>query len=94
MITIDTDLSVIDAQGRKEVLFSFLMRVAQEKGSIYPLLHGVFGEDGIFAGICESLGVHLLASSSSALALMMDKDESKKVLSEGGIVTPQGMKVL
>lgn len=90
MVTIDEDLSVsIGDSGAKETLLAFLSRSSQEKAVLYPLLHGAFGEDGIFAGICESLGVKLLASSSAALALMMDKDETKEVLDDAGIKTPE-----
>lgn len=94
MVTIDEDLSIsIGDSGAKETLLAFLSHASQEKAVLYPLLHGAFGEDGIFVGICESLGVKLLSSSSTALALMMDKDEAKEALDAAGLCTPQGVKM-
>jgi D-alanine-D-alanine ligase len=51
-----------------------------------PILHGPFGEDGTVQGLLELAGVPYVGAGVAASAVCMDKDFTKKVLRESGIV--------
>ncbi len=53
--------------------------------AIFPLLHGVKGEDGTVQGFLELAGVPYVGAGVLASALCMDKDLSKRVLLQAGI---------
>ena len=78
--------------GRETSFFSLLSEIRRQNGVIYPIMHGVYGEDGIFASLCEAMSVSILCSSSTALALMMDKDATKQKLQSAGIRVPFGIR--
>jgi D-alanine-D-alanine ligase len=53
---------------------------------VLPILHGPFGEDGTVQGLLELAGVPYVGAGVAASAVCMDKDFTKKVLRESGIV--------
>ena len=54
----------------------------------FNALHGPGGEDGVVAGLLETLGLPYTGSRQSALAVSMDKHLSKRVFSHAGLPTP------
>jgi len=52
---------------------------------VFPVLHGSFGEDGSFQGLCELAGLPYVGSGVSASAISMDKIIQKRVHHQAGI---------
>jgi len=52
------------------------------------MLHGAFGEDGSFEGLCRMLGIRSLGSPVEAAALTFNKDLTKRIFTAMGIPTP------
>ena len=52
---------------------------------VWPVLHGGFGEDGRIQKLLEEAGIPFVGSGSAACALIMNKIESKKLMSAHGI---------
>lgn len=51
----------------------------------FPALHGPFGEDGCLQGLFESCGVPYVGANVLAGAVTMDKEMTKRLLSEAGL---------
>lgn len=57
---------------------------------VFPLVHGVLGEDGALQGLCELLGLPYVGSGVLASALAMDKVMAKKIFRAAGLpVAPE-----
>lgn len=55
----------------------------------FPILHGVFGEDGTIQGYFRMMNVAFVGSDVMASSACMDKDLTKRVLRDAGIaITP------
>ena len=52
---------------------------------VFPVLHGVYGEDGTIQGYLEICGIPYVGAPPLASAICMDKDVTKRVLREAGI---------
>jgi D-alanine-D-alanine ligase len=50
----------------------------------FPVLHGPFGEDGTIQGLFEMLDLPYVGAGVASSAMSMDKDITKKLLSEAG----------
>ncbi|APT88954.1 D-alanine--D-alanine ligase [Corynebacterium frankenforstense DSM 45800] len=57
---------------------------------VFPVLHGVFGEDGTMQGLFELSGVPYVGPGVLASACGMDKEFTKKVLSAAGLPVSAG----
>ncbi|HEV2372157.1 MAG TPA: D-alanine--D-alanine ligase family protein [Streptosporangiaceae bacterium] len=56
---------------------------------VFPVMHGPFGEDGVFQGFLETLGVPYVGCGVQASATSMDKVSMKRAFLEAGLpVTP------
>ena len=55
----------------------------------FIMLHGTYGEDGYIQQICEDLNIPYTGSKVKASQLCIDKENTKKVLSEPGIICPK-----
>jgi D-alanine-D-alanine ligase len=53
--------------------------------SVFPVLHGPFGEDGTVQGLFRIAGVPFVGSDVMATAICMDKEISKRLLKEAGL---------
>lgn len=61
----------------------------QKLDVIFPVLHGVFGEDGFLQGLLELSGIPYVGCGVLASALGMDKSIQKQILERAGFpVTP------
>jgi len=57
---------------------------------VFPVLHGVGGEDGKTQARLESLGVSFVGSDSESSRLCMDKSLYRRVLQDRGMLMPNG----
>lgn len=58
---------------------------------IFPVLHGLYGEDGIIQGLFELIGVPYVGCKVLASSLCMDKIYTKILFERAGINTAKGM---
>lgn len=69
----------------KSGLFSKQNSVYESIHVVLPVLHGTNGEDGIFEGVLESIGMPFAGCNTLSSALGMDKIAMKMVLRKEGI---------
>lgn len=55
---------------------------------VFPLLHGRYGEDGTIQGLLELIGVRYVGNRVFASAAAMDKQFSKALFRQAGLITP------
>jgi len=60
---------------------------------LFPILHGPYGEDGTFQGLCEMLGMAYVGSGVLASAIAMDKSFAKSIFAAHGLSVAQGIVV-
>ncbi len=60
---------------------------------LFPILHGPYGEDGTFQGLCEMLGMAYVGSGVLASAIAMDKSFAKSIFAAHGLLVAQGIVV-
>lgn len=53
----------------------------------FPVLHGTFGEDGTIQGLFEMIDVPFVGAGVLSSAVGMDKDVTKRLLSDAGLPT-------
>lgn len=53
--------------------------------AVFPVLHGLFGEDGTIQGLLEMSGMPYVGAPPLASAVCMDKDTTKRLLRSHGI---------
>lgn len=56
---------------------------------VFTTMHGTRGEDGVWQGVLELLGVPYVSASVKGSALGMDKLASKRLFSQLGVPTPK-----
>jgi D-alanine-D-alanine ligase len=61
--------------------------------TVFPVLHGPYGEDGTLQGLCEILSLPYVGCGVTASAVAMDKILSKRLLREAGLQTPAWVEV-
>jgi len=61
---------------------------------LFPVLHGLPGEDGAVQGLAETAGVPLAGCGIAGSANALDKDLAKRLLSSAGIPTARAVTVL
>lgn len=66
-------------------LFSKRNPIVSELHVVIPVLHGTNGEDGIFEGVLETIGIPYAGCSTLSSANGMDKITMKMILKEEGI---------
>jgi len=55
---------------------------------VFPALHGGMGEDGTLQALLDLSGIAYAGSGMLASALAMDKDITKRILRDAGVLTP------
>jgi len=60
---------------------------------LFPILHGPYGEDGTFQGLCEMLGMPYVGSGVLASAVAMDKSFAKPIFAAHGLGVADGVVV-
>jgi D-alanine-D-alanine ligase len=56
---------------------------------LFPVLHGPYGEDGSFQGLCKLYRIPFVGAGVVGSAVSMDKDVMKRLLREKGIPVPR-----
>lgn len=56
---------------------------------VFPLLHGIYGEDGTVQGLLKLADVPFVGAGVLGSAIGMDKDITKRLLREGGVPVPR-----
>ena len=69
------------------------LRGASGTDAVFLALHGGQGEDGTLQALLDLTGVPYTGSGHLASALAMDKDMSKRVFRDAGVVTPKWIMV-
>jgi len=62
--------------------------------ALFPVLHGLPGEDGSVQGLAEVAGVALVGCGILGSATALDKDIAKRLLREAGIPTARAVTIL
>jgi len=77
-------LAIITGQDRGQ-----LIQISNKKtihlDTIFPVLHGTFGEDGTVQGLLKLLNLPFVGSDLLGSSICMDKDIAKKLLSQAKI---------
>jgi D-alanine-D-alanine ligase len=58
---------------------------------VFPIAHGIFGEDGCLQGLLEVLQLPYVGSAVAASALAMDKPMAKRLFHQAGIAVAKGV---
>ncbi|MBQ5493396.1 MAG: D-alanine--D-alanine ligase [Aeriscardovia sp.] len=92
------DLPEIEAEGRQEVEAVpgsglFLAGSKVEADLVFPVLHGLGGEDGAVQGFLETCGLPYVGCGIFASAACMDKHYTKLILKASGIEVAPGITV-
>jgi D-alanine-D-alanine ligase len=69
-----------------ESMWSALSRLRDEVDVAFPAMHGGHGEDGTVQSTLELFGIPYVGSGVLACGIGMDKELTKKLLSEAGLV--------
>lgn len=70
-----------------------VLEICQEADIVFIALHGEFGEDGRVQATLESLGIRYTGSGYRGSAIAMDKDFTKRIINEGGVLTARWVRV-
>lgn len=62
-------------------------------GILFPVLHGLFGEDGSVQGLAEVARVPLVGCGILGSATALDKDIAKRLLKEAGVPTARSVTI-
>lgn len=70
---------------------AFLRKITDEKPDVvFNALHGKYGEDGCIQGLLNMLKIPYTHSGVLASAIGMDKEMTRKTVSQNGVFVPQG----
>ena len=73
---------------QKKVLVDEIIRIAKESDGIFPILHGVGGEDGVLQAAFEEANIPYFGPSALSCHNTFDKVIFKKLLESQGLPTP------
>ncbi len=76
---------LLQAFGDKPILMKRNADIGFKPDVVFPITHGVLGEDGCIQGVLEHLGVPYIGPGVLGSAIGMDKDITKKIVSLAGI---------
>lgn len=60
---------------------------------VFQVVHGTYGEDGTLIALLEKEAISYIGSSSSSLALTINKFKTEKLLEESGVCVPHSVVV-
>lgn len=70
---------------KKQGLFGSKTPIVATLNAVIPVLHGTNGEDGIFEGLLETIGIPFAGCNTLSSANGMDKITMKMILRESGV---------
>lgn len=80
-----TSVTLIQGEKGAAVLENGSGKILKEIDLVFPVLHGVFGEDGTIQGLLKMLNVAFVGCGVLASATCMDKDVTKRLLRDANI---------
>ena len=80
-----TSVTLIQGEKGAAVLENGSGKILKEIDIVFPVLHGVFGEDGTIQGLLKMLNVAFVGCGVLASATCMDKDVTKRLLRDANI---------
>lgn len=81
----DEEICLIPGAGKNCIGFKHQPDKHLSLDIIFPILHGLKGEDGTIQGLFELCGIPYVGSGVLGSAINMDKDVTKRLLREAGI---------
>ncbi len=72
-----------------QVSLEEIIRLGKESDGVFPILHGVGGEDGDIQAYLEREGIPYFGPSLAACLATFDKADFKRILEKEGIPTPR-----
>ena len=82
------------AKGRLLALEGAGAREMPAVDALFPVLHGLYGEDGSIQGLAQMVGVPLVGCSIVGSAIAIDKDIAKRLLREAGLPVARSLTVV
>ena len=82
---VGTSVTLIQGEKGAAVLENGSGKILKEIDIVFPVLHGVFGEDGTIQGLLKMLNVAFVGCGVLASATCMDKDVTKRLLRDASI---------
>lgn len=90
-VVIDED-GFVSIDGAATIPIGSALAHLKERGAIvFPVLHGPFGEDGVFQGALETAGLDYVGSGVAASAVAMDKLLSRRIAQSIGLSIAPGV---
>lgn len=80
-----TPITLVQGNNGASILEKSSGKTLGEVQIIFPVLHGVFGEDGTIQGLLKMLNVAFVGCGVLASATCMDKDVTKRLLRDANI---------
>lgn len=78
-------VTLIAGKAGAKVLNTNTGTIEQEIDLAFPILHGIFGEDGTIQGLFKMFNVAFVGCGVTASGICMDKDVTKRLLRDAGI---------
>lgn len=87
---VQPDLAALKAQcGNGEALIGrHVIDICRAADIVFPALHGGMGENGQLQATLDAFGIRYTGSGYAGCLLSMDKDVSKRLFRDAGILTP------
>lgn len=82
----DYQTEYLDWDGEHEELIN----ACKDFNIVFPVLHGIGGEDGQIQEILEGIDIKFVGCSSKVSKVCIDKQQTKQLLAEHNILTPAG----
>lgn len=79
--------------GRMLALHAGEARVLPPVDVLFPVLHGLFGEDGSVQGLAEVARVPLVGCGILGSAAALDKDIAKRLMAQAGVPVARGLTI-
>lgn len=83
--TDNTPVTLIPGRTGAKVLNTSSGKTESEIDLAFPILHGIFGEDGTIQGLFKMVNVAFVGCGVTGSAACMDKDVTKRLLRDAGI---------
>ncbi len=80
-----TAIALIPGQHGALILATDTGKILKQLDVVFPVLHGVFGEDGTIQGYLRMMNVAFVGCDVMASSACMDKDMTKRILRDAGI---------
>lgn len=83
--SLGTPITLTQGKNGASILENGTGKILQEIDIVFPVLHGVFGEDGTIQGLLKMLNVAFVGCGVLASSTCMDKDVTKRLLRDASI---------